>query len=203
MKKLFISQPMKGKSPEEIQRERDYAIETAKITLDIDEIKVLDTYFKDFNPEGGSVPLKFLARSLAMLADADIAYFARGWHEARGCLIEMECAKRYQIECLYDPNFTMRFEEALELAQHGCRIFRDGWNGKGLSVVYQKGYPDGIACNKQTAEAWGMKEGELFKCDPYLQISTVQGGHAMWVPSIRDLLADDWRADAVKWDDQK
>lgn len=87
---------------------------------------------------------------------------------------------------------TLTFSEALEAVKAGKRITREGWNGKGLFVVYQKGYPDGIPCNKQTAEAWGMKEGELFKCDPYLQINTTDGSHAMWVPSIRDCLAEDW-----------
>ena len=56
----------------------------------------------------------------------------------------------------------------------------------------QKGYPDGIPCNKQTADAWGMEEGELFKCEPYMQINTVQGSHSIWVPSITDLFAADW-----------
>lgn len=48
-----------------------------------------------------------------------------------------------------------------------------GWNGKGMFVVYQKGYPQGIPCNKQTAEAWGLNEGDLFVCNPYLQIRCV------------------------------
>ena len=96
-------------------------------------------------------------------------------------------------ECNIDLNIqTVRFGEALRLLRQGKRMARRGWNGKGLSVVYQKGYPQGIPCNKQTAEAWGMNEGDLFKCEPYLQISTVDGSHAMWVPSIRDCLADDW-----------
>ena len=86
----------------------------------------------------------------------------------------------------------MDFGEALKAVKEGKKISREGWNGKGLFVVYQKGYPDGIPCNKQTAEAWGMNEGDLFKCKPYLQINTVDGSHAMWVPSIRDVLAEDW-----------
>lgn len=89
-------------------------------------------------------------------------------------------------------NTGLDFGEALKLMKQGKKLARRGWNGKGMFVVYQKGYPNGIPCNKQTAEAWGMKEGELFKCDPYLQISTTDGSHAMWVPSIRDCLANDW-----------
>ena len=71
-------------------------------------------------------------------------------------------------------------------------LFRHGWNGKGMVVVDQKGYPNGIPCNMQTAKAWGLNEGDLFKCEPYLQIKMTNGSHAMWVPSINDILAEDW-----------
>lgn len=86
----------------------------------------------------------------------------------------------------------MKFGQALEEAKNGEKIFRLGWNGKGSFVVFQKGYPQGIPSNKQTAEAWGHKEGDLFKVEPYLQIKTAQGSHAMWVPSTGDILAEDW-----------
>ncbi|MDD5293667.1 MAG: DUF2829 domain-containing protein [Candidatus Izemoplasmatales bacterium] len=87
----------------------------------------------------------------------------------------------------------MTFGEALEQAKQGKRIARSGWNGKGMFVVYQKGYPDGVPCNKQTAEAWGLEVGDLFKVEPYLQIKMVSGSHSMWVPSINDVLSDDWQ----------
>ena len=92
----------------------------------------------------------------------------------------------------------MDFGKALSLVKRGSKIARDGWNGKGMFVVYQKGYPQGIPCNRQTAEAWGMKEGELFKCEPYLQIKMANGSHAMWVPSINDVLAEDWQVVEVE-----
>ena len=38
----------------------------------------------------------------------------------------------------------MDFGKALEAVKSGKKIFRLGWNGKGMFVVYQKGYPDGI-----------------------------------------------------------
>ena len=86
----------------------------------------------------------------------------------------------------------MSFGAAVHLLKQGYKVARKGWNGKGMFVVYQKGYPEGIPCNKQTAEAWGMNEGDLFKCNPYLQIKQVNGSHSMWVPSIGDVLAEDW-----------
>ncbi len=92
-----------------------------------------------------------------------------------------------------DAPIALTFGMALEAVKQGKRIARTGWNGKGMFVVYQKGYPQGIPCNEQTAKAWGMEQGELFRCEPYLQIKMVNGSHAMWVPSINDVLAEDWQ----------
>lgn len=97
-----------------------------------------------------------------------------------------------QFDDVYRDCAGMTFGIALELLKKGFKVAREEWNRKGLFVVYQKGYLQGIPCNKQTAEAWGMKEGDLFKCDPYLQINTVNGSHAMWSPSTSDCLAEDW-----------
>lgn len=83
----------------------------------------------------------------------------------------------------------MNFAEILAYMKQGGKVKRPHWGGY---WEMQKGYPDGIPCNKQTADAWGMEEGELFKCEPYMQINTVRGSHSMWVPSITDLFAADW-----------
>ena len=68
---------------------------------------------------------------------------------------------------------NLTFEEALTELKKGSRIQRKGWNGKGMFVVLQKGYPQGIKCNKNTADAWDLEQGELFKVEPYLQIKMV------------------------------
>lgn len=47
-------------------------------------------------------PLEYLARSIADLAKADVAYFAKGWDEKRGCKIEYECATQYGIATITD-----------------------------------------------------------------------------------------------------
>ena len=88
----------------------------------------------------------------------------------------------------------MNFEQALALLKQGHKMKRAGWNGENMYVAYQKGYPEGIPCNKQTALAWDLKEGDLFKVEPYLQIKLANGSHAMWLPSISDILAEDWSA---------
>jgi hypothetical protein len=74
------------------------------------------------------------------------------------------------------------------------RIWRSGWNGPGQFVVYQKGYPDGIAINANTAEATGIPQGTVKSFRPYLMLHTVQGDFVPWTPSVSDVLADDWGA---------
>ena len=97
MKKLFISQPMRGKSNEEILAIRIDATQAAKDAVG-EEVEVIDSFFE--NAPVGAKPLWFLGKSLELLATADVAYFARGWSEARGCKIEHLCATEYGIHTI-------------------------------------------------------------------------------------------------------
>lgn len=92
--KLFISQPMKGKSDAEILAVREQAIKTAKKLIG-GEVEVIDSFFQ--NAPADAKPLWYLSESLKLLSTADVAYFAEGWDEARGCKIEHECAVEYGI----------------------------------------------------------------------------------------------------------
>ena len=86
----------------------------------------------------------------------------------------------------------MNFSEALNRVKDGKKIQRRGWNGKGLYVVHQKGYPEGIPINKNTANALGLEQGTVCKFRPYLTIKSVDGAFVPWLPSQSDLLEDDW-----------
>ena len=99
MKKLFISQPMRGKTDEEIIAERKKAIESAERNLG-EPVEVIDSFFQ--NAPADARPLWFLGKSLELLSTADIAYFAKGWEDARGCRIENQCAIEYGIEVIED-----------------------------------------------------------------------------------------------------
>lgn len=99
MKKLFISQPMRGKTDEEILAERKKAIESAERNLG-EPVEVIDSFFQ--NAPADARPLWFLGNSLELLSTADIAYFAKGWEDARGCRIENQCAIEYGIEVIED-----------------------------------------------------------------------------------------------------
>lgn len=88
--------------------------------------------------------------------------------------------------------YSNDFAGALSALKAGKKVQRSGWNGKGMYVVYQKGYPDGIAINKNTAEAIKEPEGTVCKFRPYLMLRSIDGSFVPWVPSISDVLADDW-----------
>lgn len=87
----------------------------------------------------------------------------------------------------------MNFSDALNLLKQAKKLARAGWNGKNMFVVLQKGYPDGIAINKNTAEATGIAEGTIKKFLPYLMFMTADGDFVPWVASQTDLLAEDWQ----------
>ena len=97
MKKLFISQPMKGKTNEEIEAERAKAVEEAKAVLN-DDVEVIDSFFKDAPVDAR--PLWFLGKSIELLSVADAVYFAKDWDKYRGCKIEHSCAVEYGIEVI-------------------------------------------------------------------------------------------------------
>lgn len=94
MKKLFISQPMRGKTDAEILVEREKAIASAEKHLG-EKVEVIDSFFQSAPAEAN--PLWFLGKSLELLSTADVAYFAKGWEDARGCRIENTCAIEYGI----------------------------------------------------------------------------------------------------------
>jgi hypothetical protein len=71
----------------------------------------------------------------------------------------------------------MDFGDAIRALKAGQRVSRPGWNGKGMWLAYQKGYPDGIAINANTA---------------------ADGDFVPWLASQSDILAEDW--ETVAWE---
>ena len=94
MKKLFISQPMRGKSDEQIKAEREKAIADAQ-SMCGEQLEPIDSFFTDHNP---SNPLFSLGRSILKMGEADIVYFAPGWSAMRGCQCEHYIAMKYGLE---------------------------------------------------------------------------------------------------------
>lgn len=107
--------------------------------------------------------------------------------------MDMETLDARQTMKIYADK-VFGFETALKLLKHGFKVHRKGWNGTGMYMFYQRGYPDGIPINKNTAEATGVSEGTVCLFPPYLMMKTasVVTEFIPWIPSQGDLLAHDW-----------
>ena len=90
---------MKDKTNEDILAERRRAIKSAEEKLG-EPIEVIDSFFQ--NAPTNANPLWFLGKSLELLSTANIAYFVKGWKEARGCRVEYQCAVEYGIEIIVE-----------------------------------------------------------------------------------------------------
>ena len=106
MKKAMLSQPMAGKTNEEIVATREKAISVLK-EKGYEIVNTLFTdewYSKDAMAERGvvQIPLCFLAKSLENMSRCHAAYFCKGWENTRGCRIEHEAAVAYGLEILYE-----------------------------------------------------------------------------------------------------
>ena len=97
MKKLFISQPMREKTDDEILAVRSDAIQAAKDAIG-ENVEVIDSFFQDAPVDAN--PMWYLAKSIELLSTADVAYFAKGWCEARGCKFEHQCAVEYGVHTI-------------------------------------------------------------------------------------------------------
>ena len=106
MKKAMISQPMAGKTNEEILATRERAIST----LTEKGYEIINTLFtdewnsKDVMESRGvvNIPLCFLAKSLESMSLCNAVYFCKGWENARGCRIEHAAAREYGLELVYE-----------------------------------------------------------------------------------------------------
>lgn len=98
----------------------------------------------------------------------------------------------------------MNFSDALQHAKDGCKIHREGWNGKGqFAVVMPSLYlpPFNTAdtarkVNDRTAK-WIGEDAPL-DSQPYFALRNAQGKwQPGWLPSQGDLFAEDWVAVVV------
>ena len=99
MLKIFISQPMNGKTTEEIENERNYIIDRLR---ENECVEIIDSFFKDEPYE--ALPLWYLGESIKLMSEADVVFFCDGWQTARGCQIEHDCALEYGIDTMYEED---------------------------------------------------------------------------------------------------
>lgn len=94
--KIMISQPMKGKTNEQIREERAELVKR----LQDEGNEVIDTVFENA-PANEDVAIYMLSQSIRYIGKVDALYFMKGWEKARGCRIEHEVAVEYGKQVFY------------------------------------------------------------------------------------------------------
>ena len=104
--KAMLSQPMAGKTEEEIVAVREKAVaELTSRGYEVVNTLFTDEWYSRENMDKRGVvqiPLCFLAKSLENMSLCHAAYFCKGWENARGCKIEHDAAVAYGLEIIYE-----------------------------------------------------------------------------------------------------
>ena len=120
MIKVFISQPMRGLSDEEILEKRKKAVDDIYKRLGRlgKDVMIISSIFGDsVVKDDDNVGLRYLAKSIESMVEADYVYFCNGFELARGCVIEHMCADKYGKEIMYefdDNDFVCRASDTLD-----------------------------------------------------------------------------------------
>lgn len=119
-KNIFISQPMTGKSEEEILATRQKEIDKIHQLFDADgvEINIIASYiddatrkhFKEHVSDDINWDIFWLSQSLERLAMADMIWLCDGWEYSKGCNVELECAIQYGL-CIVYPEYITEWSE--------------------------------------------------------------------------------------------
>ena len=95
--KVMISQPMNGKTEEQIKEERKELIKAIETNGD----EVIDTIFTEEAPKDCDTAIYYLSKSIEAIGKVDRVVFMEGWEKTRGCVIEHLVAVKYDKEIIY------------------------------------------------------------------------------------------------------
>ena len=76
----------------------------------------------------------------------------------------------------------MKFGQAIEALKQGKKVAREGWNGKGMYLIYASP----VAHNLETPFVY---DSEL----PLILLKTAGYMYVPWLASQTDILAEDWQ----------
>lgn len=95
------------------------------------------------------------------------------------------------------PTKNLNFGDALQALKKGKKVYREGWNGKGMFLVLAGGYSvpkdnlrPGTHITKEFLESKGLTEMVITK---HIDMWTAQNVYVSgWHPSQIDMLSEDW-----------
>lgn len=102
--KVFISQPMTGRSVKEITAERQSIIDfLEQLNTGLSNLGLSVEVINAFNVQAFTSnihPLLLIGDCIKKMSEADIVVFANGWTQSKGCRIEHQCAVDYGLSVI-------------------------------------------------------------------------------------------------------
>lgn len=97
IRKVFISQPMRDKTDEEILEKRSRLKELLIQNFGDTPIEILDTFFTNLEiPDDVKHPEIYrFSKTIEMLSKADTLFMAEDWERYRGCIFERDIFRAY------------------------------------------------------------------------------------------------------------
>lgn len=92
MIKLYISQPIEGKTAEDIEQEKQKALLSVKEKYG-DDIEIIERNIH--MAQDGKEALCILGNLIRSLSEANVVYFCKNWETEFECEIENRCALEY------------------------------------------------------------------------------------------------------------
>ena len=118
MKKLFISCPMRGRTPEAIKKSIEKMHKIAEATVG-EELEVIPSYMPD--SEYKDKPIACLGESIKRMQDADFFVCIDNSYSFRGCETEKYIAFGYGIPCI-STKVEFAAPDVFEKERKDCQI---------------------------------------------------------------------------------
>lgn len=91
--------------------------------------------------------------------------------------------------CTFTATACGPFGFALNMLRHGCKVARDGWNGKGMFLYL---VPSSEFVVNRPPLLGIYPEGTKVHYRAHIDMVTADGSCVPWLASQTDLLAEDW-----------
>lgn len=110
MKLIYISQPMKNRSEEDILIERRNAMADISIRLEGEKFRVLDSFFEPPSDiSRTNIEVSILGDCVKAMSKADVVYFCQGWEQSTNCTVEHIVTELYQLRVMhYDDEYNIK-----------------------------------------------------------------------------------------------
>ena len=107
MKKIFISMPTKGKSPEKINDDNQF-LTRAATTYIREPVELIESYISSLNDNNDLSPIEILAENIKRMSEADYIVFGEGFSENRECRTIYDVAQRYYKTILFEKGNKLK-----------------------------------------------------------------------------------------------